>query len=113
MTDIKANYLTMSDSGIARRIGEYVRHHRLEQNKTQEEVSQAAGISRSTLSLLEKGHPATIPTLIQVLRVLNRLDVLDSFSVEPVISPLLLAKEAEASRKRARNKIKKQPPVDW
>lgn len=113
MTDIPSNYLAMSDSGIARRIGEYVRHHRLEQNRTQDEVAQAAGISRSTLSLLEKGRPATIPTLIQVLRILDRLDVLDGFTIVPVVSPLLLAKEAEASRKRARQAAPKKPPVDW
>ncbi len=113
MTDIKSNYLTMSDSGIARRIGEYIRHHRLEQNRTQEDVSHAAGISRSTLSLLEKGSPVTLPTLIQVLRVLDCLDVLDGFTVVPVISPLLLAKEEEATRKRARYKTKKQTPLDW
>ena len=113
MSDIKANYLAMSDAGITRRIGEFVRHHRLEQNRTQDEVSHAAGISRSTLSLLEKGRPVTLPTLIQVLRILDRLDVLDGFTVVPVVSPLLLAKEAEASRQRARYKTKKQPPVDW
>lgn len=113
MTDIPAQYLAMSDAGIARRIGEFVRHHRLEQNRTQEEVAHAAGISRSTLSLLEKGRPVTIPTLIQVLRILDRLEVLDGFTVVPVLSPLLLAKEAEASRKRARYKTPKQPPVDW
>jgi hypothetical protein len=44
---------------------------------------------------------------------LDCLDVLDGFTVVPVISPLLLAKEEEASRKRARYKTKKQTPLDW
>jgi len=37
----------------------------LEQNKTQEMLSQAAGISRLTLSLLERGETVTLATFMQ------------------------------------------------
>lgn len=46
----------MSDKAIAEYIGTFVKHQRLEQNKTQDELASAAGISRSTLSLLERGE---------------------------------------------------------
>ena len=50
MTDISfKNWNSMSDQALAGVIGEYVKHHRLEQNKTQQDISHAAGISRSTL----------------------------------------------------------------
>jgi len=56
MTDISFNkWSSSSDKGLTEQIGAFVRHHRIEQNKTQGELAKAAGISRSTLSLLERG----------------------------------------------------------
>ncbi|MFM6948978.1 MAG: helix-turn-helix domain-containing protein [Aquirufa sp.] len=104
MNDIQyKEYLEMSDYSLAKTIGAFVKHHRLLQNKTQEDVSLAANISRSTLSLLEKGESVTVPTLIQVLRVLDLLYVMKIFSIQEEVSPLLLAKQALQKRKRARN----------
>lgn len=95
------NWSSMHDKAIAAQIGAFIKHHRIDQNKTQDSLSKAAGISRSTLSLLEKGEPVTITTLIQVLRVLDQLHVMNAFVVEEVISPLLLAEMQRDKRKRA------------
>lgn len=91
----------MSDKAIVQFIGAFIRHHRMEQNRTQEELAKAAGISRSTLSLLERGETVTVATLIQVLRVLDRLHVLAPFEVRETISPLALAKLQKQKRQRA------------
>ena len=93
----------MSDNALAKQVGVFIKHHRLEQNKTQELVASAAGISRSTLSLLERGEAVTLPTLIQVLRVLDQLQVMEAFEIQQRISPLALAKAEKEKRKRARN----------
>ena len=84
-------------------MGAFIKHHRLDQNKTQEVLANEAGISRSTLSLLERGETVTLATLIQVLRMLDQLHVMDAFEVHQSISPLALAKSEQAKRKRARN----------
>jgi len=94
---------SMSDKALAINIGAFVKHHRLQQNKTQDNLSHAAGISRSTLSLLERGEAVTLATLIQVLRVLDQLQVMEFFEVQQIISPLALAKMEQENRKRARN----------
>lgn len=94
---------SMSDQALVAHIGAFVKHHRLEQNKTQDTLSYEAGISRSTLSLLERGETVTLATLIQVLRVLDQLQVMDAFEVHQRISPLALAKAEQEKRKRARN----------
>jgi len=101
------DWYSMSDGALTSYIGAFVRHHRLEQNKTQEVLSYEAGISRSTLSLLERGETVTLATLIQVLRVLNQLQVMSVFEVRKTISPILLAKLEHSKRKRARSKTKK------
>jgi len=91
----------MTDNALAQSIGAYVKHHRLEQNKTQQEVAHQAGISRSTLSLLERGQTVTVTTLIQVLRTLELLHIFNNFEVITQPSPLALAKLEMSKRKRA------------
>lgn len=108
------NWHAMSDQALTANIGAFVKHHRLEQNKTQEVLSHEAGISRSTLSLLERGETVTLATLIQVLRVLDQLQVMDAFEVRERISPLALAKAEQGKRKRARNTKTYDPEKsDW
>jgi transcriptional regulator with XRE-family HTH domain len=103
MNDIAfIEWRSMSDQALAAHIGAFIRHHRLEQNKTQDALSHEAGISRSTLSLLERGETVTVATLIQVLRVLDQLQVMDAFSVQQRISPLALARAEQERRQRAR-----------
>lgn len=94
----------MSDKALAEQIGAFIRHHRVMQNKSQSALAQDAGLSRSTLSLLERGETVTLPTLIQVLRVLDQLQVMNAFVVHESISPLVLAKIEQKKRKRASGK---------
>jgi len=101
-----SNWVAMSDAALAKTIGNYIKHHRLNQNMTQEDVSRAAGISRSTLSLLEKGETVKLATLLQVIRVLDQLHIMDVFKVNDEISPLEYIKLKKNKRQRASNKNK-------
>ena len=115
MNENSYKWLSMSDKALSEQIGAYVKHHRLEQNKTQDEVSKAADISRSTLSLLERGETVSLNTLIKVLRVLDQLQVMKAFEVESQISPIAIAKMQQEKRKRARSKkdSSDKPESDW
>ena len=93
----------MSDKALTMQIGAFIRYHRLEKNKTQDALAYEAGISRSTLSLLERGETVTLATLIRVLRILDQLQVMDAFDISETISPLMLAKAEKEKRIRARN----------
>lgn len=95
------NWHSMSDDALSKTIGEFVKHHRIEQNLPQEKVAHDSNISRSTLSLLEKGESGSIRTLIQVLRTLDLLYLMDGFLLSDQISPLALAKLQENKRERA------------
>ena len=108
------NWIAMSDKVLMKHIGNFVKHHRLEQNKTQDTLATEAGISRSTLSLLERGESVTLLTLIQVLRMLDQLQVMDAFRIEKQISPILLARMEQKKRQRVREKKKdNQPESNW
>lgn len=100
----KKDWNSMSDQALNNLIGTFVKRHRLDQNKSQKEVAQAANISRSTLSLLERGETVTLATWLRVLRVLDLLYVLDAFKSVTQISPMQLAKLEREQRKRASNK---------
>jgi transcriptional regulator with XRE-family HTH domain len=91
-----------SDRALAGRIGSFIRQQRLGRLETQEQVASRANISRSTLSLLERGETVTVATLIQVLRVLDQLQVLDSFTAGDTVSPLALLRAEKRKRRRAR-----------
>lgn len=114
MTDISyTKYPSMSDKALLEYIGSFIRHHRLEQNRTQADLATKAGISRSTLSLLERGETVTITTLIRVLRVLDQLSVLRVFEINETLSPLALAKLQKEKRQRARGENKNNETTDW
>lgn len=98
------NWISMSDKALIETIGTFIQHHRLNQNKSQSEIAKAADISRSTLSLLERGEKVTLNSLMQVLRVLDLLYIMDVFKVNDEISPIEYAKLRKNKRQRARNK---------
>ena len=95
------NWTGMTDKALIGVIGGFIQRNRLQQNKSQEQVANNAGISRSTLSLLERGEKVRIDTLIQVLRVLDLLHIMDVFKIEEQISPLEYARLKKKQRKRA------------
>lgn len=95
------NWVMMTDKSLLEVIGNFIQKHRINQNKTQDEVAKAAALSRSTLSLLERGEKVRIDSLIQVLRVLDLLHVMDAFHIEEQISPIEYAKWVKKQRKKA------------
>lgn len=109
---------SLSDTAIVSRIAEYIRQIRLDQNLTQAELAYNSGVSRLTISQFELGKKSiSLLTLIQILRGLNRLDVLEAFIYSRPISPLVLAQMEQQYRKRAskprQNPDENKPKSDW
>lgn len=106
----------LSDTAILQLIGDFVKRKRMDLNKTQDTLSYEAGISRSTLSLLERGEKVNLITLIQVLRVLDQLQLLEIFEVKQQISPIeyiKLQKKHERQRVRNSDMAADNPPSEW
>ena len=104
-----------SDNALQVMIGQFIQQSRIRQNKSQQQVADAAGINRSTLSQIENGRGGTLLTLIQILRVLDQISFLKVFQVEEKASPLYLAKMEMKKRRRTRktNDPKSYPLPDW
>ncbi len=107
-------YANLSDRAILNEIGSFIKHTRLEMNRTQEQLAKDAGISRFTLGNLENGNGSNLISLIQVLRMLNKLELLENFRTELKISPLKLAEMEMNQKMRASGSKKNQnKKSDW
>jgi transcriptional regulator with XRE-family HTH domain len=98
------NYLGMSDSAILEILGDRVKRERLNQNRTQIDLSKNSGVGLGILKRLEDGKGCTLNNFIRLLRALGKLDHLDSFLPEPGISPIELARLSGRQRKEASGK---------
>lgn len=93
-----------SDAAILQEIGNFLKENRLQQNKSQDAAAEEAGLHRSTLVRMENGKGGTLLSFIQLLRMLGKLELLQSFEMKQQVSPLLLAKLELKKRRRARVK---------
>jgi transcriptional regulator with XRE-family HTH domain len=110
------DWIQMTDIAIIQEIGHYIKKTRLSLNKTQQQIAQDSGLNRWTIGQIENGESVTLTSLIQVLRALNALYVLDNFKVTEEISPLAYAKLKKEQRLRASsklNKVKEEDNLGW
>ena len=96
----------MSDNVLLSVIGEAVKKRRFAARLTQRQVAERAHVSLSVVANIEKGKSCTLGTLVQVLRTLSALDLLEPFYREEPISPRAVAQyeKKHPARQRVRNK---------
>lgn len=90
-----------NDAAILAEIGLRVARRRIEQGLTQADLAEQAGIGKRTLERLESGESVQLNNFLQVLRVLQLLDGLESLLPEPGPRPMELLKHHGKQRKRA------------
>jgi transcriptional regulator with XRE-family HTH domain len=100
------NWIAMADPAIVKKLCSSLKQMRLNKNLSQEKLAQMSGLSRVTISRMEAGRAATLLTLVQLLRALDKLDILNAFMEEPEISPMQLLREQENQRLKASPKPK-------
>jgi len=103
-----------SDPAIVKEIGQSLKQLRLSKNMSQQHLADISGLDRTTISRLEAGRAATLLTLVQILRAMNELYLLNTFIHEPEMSPIQLMKIQESQPKYATSKRKprKNPIID-
>jgi putative transcriptional regulator len=100
------NLENMGNEEIRKELGHRLQRERLNQNVTQADLAEKAGISRRTLVAAENGQGTALETLISILRALGRLGQLDQFLPEPPVSPIELAKLKGKVRQKASRKTR-------
>jgi transcriptional regulator with XRE-family HTH domain len=81
-------------------LGTQIRSLRLRLDLDQKQLAERAGIALNAVKNLESGKGATLHSLIQVLRTLNRADWLGTLAPGVSISPVQMLK-TKAPRQRA------------
>ncbi len=107
----KLNWTAMADSEIVHKIGGYLKQMRLNRNMTQKRLAEISGVNRVSISRIENGRVATLLTFVQLLRALDRLDVLNAINEEARISPLQMLKLQKSRRERASTSRHKHSPA--
>ena len=114
---LKMNYAAMSEREILREIGRRLRRERLNQNHTQQKLSELTGLGRRTIVKAEQGEVTTLATFVAILRGLGLLAQLDQFLPAKPPSPVQLSQLKGRQRQRASRKgFRKKPgerPWKW
>lgn len=88
----------MQDEEILKKIGVKLKEVRLEANMKQKELSERSGLSMFSISQIETGHNTSLLSLIQLLKALNRMDLLEPFLKEREVDPELLARFVQSQQ---------------
>lgn len=99
MSDIEIN--AKSDLEYLEQIGEFLKEARLELDLTQNIVAKRAGIDRTTLIKAERGDSINLLSLIQILRALGKLVVLENLKFIRQVSPIKMAELSMKNKTRA------------
>ncbi len=101
------DWYSTTNKGIEEEIGRRIKKVRLNKNMTQLELATKSGLSRVAISRIEGGKGANLSSLIEILRVLDLLQNIDTLIPTLQFSPLELLKLKESSRKRASSSTRK------
>lgn len=94
----------LADTMIQRRIGEKLKAVRLKQNITQKSLAESAEVSLSTVKKIENGEISSFGSLLRILRILGKLDSLQSLVNEEQLSPNEYYNLVHAAHKKTRKR---------
>jgi transcriptional regulator with XRE-family HTH domain len=100
--------MTVSEDWEAE-LGKQIRALRIRQSIDQRQLADRAGIALNAVKHLENGRGSTLRSLVQVLRVLDRVDWLRALAPAVSISPVQMLK-VKAPRQRAPRKPRHARP---
>ena len=99
---------------IEEELGRRLKRRRLELNLSQEGAALHSGLSRRTITGIEHGQGATLASLIDLLRALDAMDILENFLPKPGPSPLQMARLREEPLRRYASKPRRYPKAgEW
>lgn len=96
--------LFLSTKNKIRHIGEKLKAVRLKQNITQQSLAESAEVSLSTVKKIENGEISLFGSLLRILRILGKLDSLQSLVNEEQLSPNEYYNLVYAAQKKMRKR---------
>lgn len=92
------DYQHLSEDEILKRIGAKLKELRLDSGTKQKDLAEASGLSLFSISQIETGHNTSLLSLIQILKALGKMELLDAFFKPREVDPELLARFIESQQ---------------
>lgn len=100
----------LTDGAVLTELGARIARLRLDQNLTQADLANLAGVGKRTIERLEAGQVASqLSVFIRVCRVLGIMDRFEVFLPEPAPSPMAQLRLQGRARRRARGSRAAKP----
>ena len=96
------DFALLTDKEVLERIGARLKELRIDQNVKQKDLAERSGLSNFSISQMETGHNTSLQSLIQVLRALGQLEMLEPLLREREIDAAALARFIESQPQRKR-----------
>lgn len=94
------DWYSMTNSRIETIVGERLKKLRLEYNITQKELARKTGLSRVSISKIERGMGVNLSSLIEIMRALRVLENINYLVPEQEISPIEIIRLKNKSKKK-------------
>lgn len=102
-----AKYTPFSDNAVLTEFGKRIAGTRLNNNWTQAELANKAGVSKSTVEHIEKGQSTQLLNMVKILRALGFLNQFISIVPELGPSPMELLMQSKNLQKNKRKRASK------
>lgn len=102
-----AKYTPFSDNAVLTEFGKRIAGARLNNNWTQAELANKAGVSKSTVEHIEKGQSTQLLNMVKILRALGFLNQFIGIVPELGPSPMELLMQSKNLEKNKRKRASK------
>lgn len=94
------DWYSLTNHRIEELLGERLKQQRLQYNLTQNELSVKTGISRVSISKIERGLGANLSSILEIMRALHILANIENLVPEQEISPIEIIKLKNKNKKK-------------
>ena len=96
-----SDYITygMTDDYILSVLGKQFKQMRINAGYSQEDLAEASGLTRKTISSIESGKSTSTRNIIALLRSLKQLDLLSLLNTPVPVSPIVVAKSGNVPQR--------------
>lgn len=101
-------YTVFSEEAVLAEFGKRIANYRLNNNWTQAELANKAGVSKSTVEHIEKGQSTQLLNMAKILHALGFLDQFLNIIPELGPSPMELLMQSKNQQKNKRKRASKQ-----
>lgn len=88
-------------------LGQQIRNLRILRNMDQQTLSEQAGVALNVIKRIESGKTSTTKSLIKILRVLNRVEWLETLAPKVSVNPLYMTSQKTPRQRVFKSRTRK------